>query len=201
MSRKYVMSNGASQFAQNGSTQFKVIGSTGSVSFGALYKGNSTASTDLVVSASGLVYSQRVPTNFSETLSYSSLGLSVSTTPAYGITYIDQNTAGGDCSTNVGLLTIAAPIIGVRKTIVLKSTVASSNTLALLLSTNVGVLTSTGTTNSFINFSSLATMTQSITLVGLSTTLWGVIGTESTCGDFDAVAGGIRSSNAVRAEV
>ena len=200
MAIKYVMTNKAKFYAQNASTEFQIAGSTGDVMFAALYKGNSTASTDLVVSAEGITYSHGAPDSYYEEITYTSSGLSVSTATAYGVTYVYQ-TAGKDNTTNVGILELAAPIIGVKKSVKLNSTVASSNTLCLDLTTDVGVVTSTGTTNSFINFSSLATLPQTVNLVGLSTTLWAVIGTESTVGAFDAVAGGIRSSEAVRAEV
>ena len=193
------MGNGADLYTQEASTEFKVVGSTGNIMFGTLYKGNSTASTDLVISSSGLLYSQGVPTNYVETLVLSSVGFDISTATPYGITYITANsTAGGDFSTSVRLLTLGAPITGVEKTIIFDTTAAAINTLDVSVSTDVGIMSASATTNLVLAFSSLATLPQVVTMVGLSTAIWGVMNIESTVGGLNDDTDSIRVLNAVR---
>jgi hypothetical protein len=174
MMGKYTMNNGADFYAQNGSTEFKVITSTGDVVAGKVHFGNSTANT--AIGSTGLLYSNGAPINYAETLYYSSAGLNVSTTPAYGLTYVQTNSTGGDFSVVPAVLTIAAPIPGVRKTIVLDSTIAAVNNLDLYLGASVDVLNSSNKSTdsgaNYIAFSSIATMTQVVTLCGLTTALW-----------------------------
>jgi hypothetical protein len=180
MAQKYVMGNGANFYAQNGSTNFQVINSTGAVSFGALYKGNSTNSTDMVCSASGLLYSLGVPTNYAETITLTSVGLSVSTAPPYGVTYINPNSTGGDFTTSVRLLTLGRPIPGVEKTIIFATTAAAINTLDVSVTSDCGIISSSASTNLILAFSSLATLPQAVTMIGVSTSVWAITGIEST---------------------
>jgi hypothetical protein len=182
MGKKYILGNGATLNTQNGSTEFKIAGST------------------------GLLYSQEKPVfmpastvfnpYYVETLTASSGGVTPSTATAYGVTLI--NCAAGDLSTSPRLITLAAPITGVEKTIVFGSTAAYINTLDVDLGGDAGVAHITGSTTArFIAFSSLATEYQTVTLVGLSTALWGVKSVDSTVGGF-GVATGIRSATAAR---
>ena len=129
-----------------------------------------------------------------EVINWSSAGLSVSTGTAYGVTYISMT--GTDPSTSPYVLSLAAPIVGVEKTIMLDSTAAYINTIDIDLGAGVGV---DGTTsNRFIAFSTLATVQQTVVLVGITTGLWGVKSVETTSGGF-GVAAGIRAVTAARA--
>lgn len=127
-----------------------------------------------------------------ETLSASTgFVLTPSTMTAYGISVITPTSAIP--TSGVGRAYLAAPMIGVEKTIILKST-AAGWLMDIDLSTNVGLQ---GTTGSFIGFSSLGTKYQAVSLIGLSTSEWAVKGVNSTVGGFDA-ATGIRQLTAVR---
>ena len=128
-----------------------------------------------------------------ETIVWSSGGLDVSTATPYGICNI--TVATGDPSTSPQTLTLAAPVIGCEKTIVLNTSAAYVNTIDIDLGANVRI----GATSDarFINFSTLAEDYQSITLIGLTTASWAVRGVNSTVGQFNA-ANGIRSSTAAR---
>lgn len=128
-----------------------------------------------------------------ETLSWSSSGLDVSTMIPYGITRI--NMGGTDPSTSPTLATLAAPVAGCEKTIVLESTAAYVNSVDVDLGANVRVNGSSD--GRFIAFSSLAADHQAVTLIGLSTALWGVKSVNSTLGGF-GVASGIRATTAAR---
>ncbi len=197
MARKYTMSNGATAYAQNGSTEFAYAGSTGDLMFAALYKGNSTASTDLMITTTGGVYSNSAPINYAETLALSSGGFDVSTATPYGVTYIGANATGGDFSTSPRLLTLGNPIAGVPKSILFASTAAAINTIDIDLGAANTVVTTTGITARYIALSSLASAPQAVHMVGLSSVLWGVLSVESTLFNF-GVASGIRGATAVR---
>lgn len=167
---------------------------------------DSSGSTSLIASATGLLYSEGVPifmpstasTNFDpyrlETISWSSGGLDVSTATPYGITFIDANSAAGDPSTSPATLTLAAPLPGVKKTIIIDTTVAYINTIDVALSGATLIGTSG---DNYIAFSSLGTATQSVSLIGITTALWGVESCNSTLLFFGA-ATGIRSATAAR---
>lgn len=166
---KNVFADNSTVFVKNGTTEFRVIGST------------------------GLLYSNGTPLNYVEILNWSSGGVTPSTATAYGVTYISMT--GGDPSTSPRTVTLASPIPGVEKTIILDSTAAYVNTIDVDLGAGVGVDGST--TNRYIAFSTLATVQQTVNLVGLTTALWGVKSADTTSGSF-GVAAGIRSGTAAR---
>jgi hypothetical protein len=133
--------------------------------------------------------------HFVETLQLSSGGVSPSSMTSYGLSVIDMT--GTDPSTAVKLITLAPPIVGVKKNIVFNSTVAYANTIDIDLGAGVGVQGST--TNRYIYFSTLAANPQAINLVGITTALWSVLSVDSTiAGGFFGAATGIRSGTAVR---
>ena len=130
--------------------------------------------------------------NYFETISVSTaMALTPSTLAAYGVSFIKPTSAIP--TSGVGRAYLPAPIIGVEKTIVLAST-AAGWLLDVDLTTDVGLGGSSGT---FIGFSSLGTRYQAVTLIGLTTAMWGVKSVNSTVGGFDA-ATGIRQLTAVR---
>lgn len=128
-----------------------------------------------------------------ETLTASSGGVSPSTMVNYGISRI--TVATGDLSTSPRLAYLSAPAVGIEKTIVFETTAAYVNTLDVDLGADVGIDGSTS--NRFIAFSTLATIPQSITLLGMTTAMWAVKGVNSTVGTWGA-ATGIRSGTAAR---
>lgn len=163
------------------------IGSTGQQVFdtkGRLYQGGRA-----IFSTDGAKASY-MPEYFENILATSSNVLTPTTMTAYGVSCIMTT---GVATSGVGLAYLAAPIIGVEKTIMLGSTVAGW-ILDVALSTNVQLA---GTTGAFIGFSTLGTKYQSVTLIGLTTAMWGVKSVNSTVGGFDA-ATGIRQLTAVR---
>jgi len=166
---KNVFADNSTVFVKNGTTEFKVIGSTGDV------------------------WSNNAPINYLETLSWSSGGVSPSTATAYGITHISMT--GTDPSTSPYTVTLGTPLPGVEKTIVLDSTAAWINTIDIDLGATVGVDGST--TNRYIAFSTLGTAPQSVTLVGVSATEWAVKSVNSTVGAW-GLATGIRGAAAAR---
>lgn len=117
--------------------------------------------------------------------------LSPSTMTAYGVSVLGPSSAIP--TSGVGLAYLAPPIIGVEKTIILKSS-AAGWLIDISVSTNVAIQ---GTSGTFIGFSSLGTKYQAVTLIGLTTAMWGVKGVNSTVGGFDAGTG-IRQLTAVR---
>jgi hypothetical protein len=181
MAQPYILANDAYLQVQTGSTKYTIAGST------------------------GLLYSEEKPIfmpdstvfdpYFVETLTLTSVGLSVSTTPAYGLTVITPNTTGGDFSTSPRKITIALPITGVRKSIVFNSTGTVVNTLSIDFTTNAGVQSGSASTDRFIQFSSLATLPQAVNMIGVSTSVWQVLSIESTIPGFGNSTG-IRNVNA-----
>lgn len=163
MAGKNVFAQDSDVYVKANSTEFKVINSTGSL---------------LVNTA---------PLGYVETISWSSNGITPSTATDYGLTYIDMT--GTDPSSSPRVLTLAAPIAGVEKTITLDSTAAYVNTIDIDLGAGVG---SNGSTDHrYIYFSTLASIEQSVTLIGVTTALWTVKSVNSTVGGFGA-ANGIR---------
>ena len=154
-------------------------------------KADTTSTSLRVITSTGKLYDNGVvPLNYVESITYTSVGLSNSSAKAYGVTFVDGN---GTFTTSPAILYLEDPIAGVQKTIVFDTTAAAANTLDV----NLAPATVIGTSGDFyIAFSSLATMTQSITLIGLSSVLWGVCNVMSTIA-FGA-ADGIRSSTAAR---
>jgi hypothetical protein len=131
--------------------------------------------------------------NYFETINWSSGGLSVSTAPPYGVTFIDMT--GTDPSSSPRKLELGNPIIGVTKTIILDTTAPYINTIDIDLGADAGIDGST--TNRYIAFSTLGEVQQTINLVGLTAKLWGVVSVESTVGGW-SVPTGIRSLTAQR---
>ena len=149
---------------------------------------------EFVTSTGGLLQNGAVPLSYIETITYTSVGLSVSTATAYGVTFIDSDSTGGVSSSSPATLTLAAPITGVKKTIIFDTTLASTNSLDIALS-GATIIGTSG--DSYILFSSLAEVTQSITLIGITTALWGVESVNSTL-LFYGAATGIRGATAAR---
>lgn len=149
-------------------------------------KGSVSSTEQKVIDAKGFIV------NYYETITYTSAGLSVSTSPAYGMTYVQNTLAGATDAPRV--LSLAAPIPGVEKTIFFDSTAAMNNTLDVYLGGGT-IFGSSGYT--YVAFSSLAEVGQSITLMGLTTALWGVKAVNSTLLFFGA-ATGIRGTTAAR---
>lgn len=165
---KNVFADNSTVFVKNGTTEFKVIGSTGDV------------------------WSNNAPINYLETLSWSSGGVTPSTATAYGITHISMT--GTDPSTSPYTVTLAAPLPGVEKTIILDSTAAYVNTIDIDLGASVRVDATSDAR--FIAFSTLATVPQAVTLVGISTSAWEVKSVKSTA--LWGVATGIRGTTIAR---
>lgn len=121
-----------------------------------------------------------------ETITISSSGACTpSTLTPYGIAYA-RTTGGGVAwtsnSSNGAAVFLPAPMIGVRKTIILETTAAGSH-FNICLSTGssdakggalLGSTTLTSTGAAWICFSSLTNGIQGITLVGLTTEIWAV---------------------------
>ena len=149
--------------------------------------------TKIANSSDGILQKGAVPLNYAETINWSSGGLSVSTAPPYGVTYVSMT--GTDPSSSPRTLTLGAPIPGVTKNIIIDTTAAYANTIDVDLGADVGIDGST--TNRYIAFSTLATVQQSVSLVGITTALWGVLGVASTIGGW-GVATGVRSATAAR---
>lgn len=127
-----------------------------------------------------------------EAVTWSSDGLSPSTASCYGVSYITgtYGTNGGACA-----LTIAKPVPGCSKTVVLCTTKTSTDLPYINLSTAAWLLGTSGVGNQFINFSSLASDVQSVTLIGLTTAAWGLVAVTGSTLMWQNAAG-IRASSA-----
>lgn len=122
-----------------------------------------------------------------QTIQRTSGGLSALNASKYGITFVSNNHVTS--LTSGDLLFLAQPEVGLEKTIVYGSTAANVNPLVL----EPGAARINGlAANGRIQFSTLGTEYQSVTLVGLSTSLWAVKACASTVGNF-GVATGIRA--------
>jgi len=113
----------------------------------------------------------------------------------YGITYIAP--AGAAPSSDNAKASMAAPIVGVEKTIILGTTVAGS----LILDVDLGAATIAGSSGfNIVAFSSLFASWQAVTLIGLTTALWHVKGimTASSSNNTWGATGGIRGTTAAR---
>jgi hypothetical protein len=116
-----------------------------------------------------------------ETIQRTTAGLVASTASKYGVTFITNNG-----STLLDVLYTAQPEVGLEKTIIFGSTAAS----AFPLTIETGAARINGlAANGRIQFSTLGTEYQSVTLVGLSTSLWAVKACASTVGNFGAATG------------
>jgi hypothetical protein len=169
MSGKNVFASNSDIYVKSNNTEVKVIGSTGNV------------------------FVNTVPLGYVETVDWSSNGLSPSTATNYGITYISMT--GTDPSSSPRVLSLAPPVPGIEKVIILDSTAPYVNTVDVDFGAGVGVGGST--TNRFLAFSTLATQEQSVTLIGISTSLWGLMTVNSTVGAHGNDLG-IRSLTAAR---
>lgn len=169
MPGKNVFAQDSDVYVKSNNTEIKVIGSTGDVFVNAL------------------------PLGYIETISWSSEGLFPSTATNYGVTYISMT--GTDPSSSPRVLSISAPTPGVEKVIILDSTAAYVNTVDIDFGAGVGLNGST--TNRFLAFSTIATQEQSVTLMGLSTSLWAIKCSNSTVGHHGNDLG-IRSLAAAR---
>ena len=181
MTQPYRLAKNATLEVQDNSTQYQISGSTGLLySQGRpVYMPDSTAAYD----------------HYVETVALTSGGATPSTITPYGITIVNPNTTGGDFSSSPRGITMGLPIPGVSKTIVFNTTGAAVNTLTVILTTNAGVQSASGSSDGFIQFSSLATLPQAINLVGVSTSVWQVTSVESTIPGFGGSTG-IRNVNA-----
>jgi hypothetical protein len=125
-----------------------------------------------------------------EAHAWTSDGLDPSTASCYGVSYITgtYGTDGGACP-----LTVAAPKPGCIKTVVLDTTKTSTDLPYIDLTTACGLLSAGSSGYNFINFSSLASDVQSVTLIGLTTAYWGLLAIAGST-LFWQNAAGIRSS-------
>jgi len=138
---------------------------------------------DPVFNPNGLQYER----NVYEAITLTSDGLGTSTASCYGISDIIPS---GN-STN-GTISLAAPVIGCEKTFVYRSTVASSNWVAIDVDpAAAGIRVDGSSDGRYVRFSTLGTAYQAVTLIGLTTAIWAVKSVNSTVGGFNA-AGGIR---------
>ena len=155
MGQQYRLSRNAELHVQNDSTSIKIADS------------------------SGLLYSQSVPINYYDT---TTIGSSENPTlVAYGVTKITALAGVNSSALNISL---SAPIPGVMKTIILESTAALVGNPNIDLGASVTVAGGTSNANyRYISMSTIGEM-QSLTLIGLTTTKWGVIAAESTVGNF-----------------
>jgi hypothetical protein len=151
------------------------------------YKGRLIQGGNIIFSTDG-----GLQAGYTENISVSTgFVLTPSSMTAYGVSIIEPSS--GIPTSGVGRAYLAAPITGVEKNIILKST-AAGWLMDIDLSTNVSLQ---GTSGSFIGFSSLGSKYQAVSLIGMSTSEWAVKSVNSTVGGFDA-ANGIRQLTAVR---
>jgi hypothetical protein len=146
-----------------------VIGSSFSTTF--------LGSTDCKLGgASGIVIKHQV-----DTITAIVGSVSPSTMSNNGVTVI--STSAGDSTTVY--ITLASPIKGCEKTIIVLSTATNINPPCINLN---GALVGNSAYD-FIAFSSLAVSEQAITLIGLSTSQWAVKSVNSTLGGFGVATG------------
>jgi hypothetical protein len=119
-----------------------------------------------------------------ETIQRTSGGLAATTASKWGITLVTNNHVTSLTSGDV--LYLAPPETGFEKTVVYGSTAA--NTSPLIIETGAARIDGLAA-NGRIQFSTLGTAYQSVTLIGLSTSLWAVKACASTVGNFGAATG------------
>ncbi|MBW2003003.1 MAG: hypothetical protein JRI72_00100 [Deltaproteobacteria bacterium] len=177
MAKKYVLANGADFYAQNGSTEFKVITSTGDVIAGRVMYGNS--SDNVIVNSSGEILYRGYDMRAVQTLTSGSDSTDTAIT-GYGITVFHGDTG---CS-----LSMSAPVYaGVRKQIIFtqgSSVARSINSSETTGSTDNDLgfsFWSTAATNSSaITLSTGSTLACTINLLGISTQQWLLLHEDST---------------------
>jgi hypothetical protein len=116
-----------------------------------------------------------------ETIQRTTAGLVATTASKWGVTLVTNNG-----STLLDVIYTAQPEVGLEKTIVFGSTAAS--TCPLIIETGAARIDGLAA-NGRIQFSTLGTAYQSVTLIGLSTSLWAVKACASTVGNFGAATG------------
>ena len=195
MAGKYVLANSANLYAQNGSTEFKVITSTGDVIAGAILYGNSsdnmaidssgnmllgslsnlyaytTDSTGVAVNSSGEILYRGYDMRAVQTISSAAASTATAIT-GYGITIYEGDTG---CS-----LPMSAPVyIGVRKTLIftqgssIARSINSSQTTGSTDNDRTFSFFSTAATNSSaITFTTGSTVSFTFEMIGVSTSLW-----------------------------
>ena len=169
MAKKYVLANGATLHTQEGSTEFQIAGST------------------------GLLYSQGKPVYQSDSTAYNpftvesiATGSSENATLlAYGVSDI---TAVAGANSSALTVNLAAPITGVLKHIIVTSTADLAGNMNVVLTGATLRLPTSDAGFAWISMSTLGTR-QSLSLIGLSTAIWGLISAESSGGIFSAAAG------------
>lgn len=197
------MPNGVDFYAQYGSTEFKVIGTTGNIYFSGLTPASSghqaiDSSGNILLGSSGKIFSgstdsTNVIADSSGQLSYkgydiagapqiltSGAGSSASQITGYGVT-IHQ----GDTGTS---LQMAAPVYaGVRKTLIfvqgssIERTISSTYTTGSTGNDRGWSFFSTGATNSSgLTLSTASTLGFSIELIGMTTKQWAVMPVHSS---------------------
>jgi hypothetical protein len=172
MARKYVLANEAYMAVQNGSTEFKVIDSTGDVIAGAIFYGNSTLN-QLADSSGQLKYMGYDENNIQ--IIASGDGSTATAILGYGITIYDGGTG---CS----LLMSAPPYVGCKKTIIFSqgSSIARSiNSTATTGSTDndrhFSFWSTAASNSSAITMSTLSTQALSLELFARTTKQWQVL--------------------------
>ena len=162
---KNVFPDNSTVFVKNGTTEFKVIGSTGDIYAGEVYVGNSSALK--AIGSDGTLYNKTVPINFSEDAT-----TTVNLKP-YGVSILAASTAAG----TMKKYTLDAPVKGVYKELVLSSTIApmgsSDATQVMTGSSNINIV-GFGTTLLTPDYSNIAMQTPFtyVRLLGLSTARW-----------------------------
>lgn len=182
--KKNRFADGSDVWVSNGSTGFKVIGSTGDIVAGRMFYGNSTDT--VAISSSGLVYSNTVPLNYFED------GSTASNLTAYGISFLAASTAAG----TMKVYTLNAPVKGMIKELVLQSTIApmgsSDATQVGTGSSNIDIITYNSTVIA-VDYTNIALQTPYtyVKLIGVSTSRWALaeFKTASTNATYSGLAG------------
>jgi len=159
MAPKYTLANGAALYAQNGSTEFKVIDSTGDVIGGKFNYGNSSDNT--LADTSGQLYYMGNDVNAVQVISSGAASSGTAIT-GYGVTVF-----GGDTG---GSFSMSAPAyVGVRKTIIF----TKGSSIARSINSSV----TTGSADNSIGFSfySLAATNSSAITLSTGSTLGGIL--------------------------
>jgi len=120
-----------------------------------------------------------------EKITLSSDGADISTASKWGISDITRSGNTTDFT-----LSLAAPEAGCEKTIMNRTTAASTLYTSIDVdSSGLGIRVNESSDGRYVKFSSLGTRFQSITLIGLTSLLWGVKCINSTIGVWNAATG------------